>query len=167
MRRSDLGRAPHSPLRIEPERGQVSENSLDPPSKDSCDVLQEDVSGSNLANDPGDMGPEPGARSLDPDPESCVADVGAREARNDEIHRATPRLASEGREIRPNRRTSQSFFFHARSQDLAAEGFDLHVADDASSSARQRDASVESPASGAEAKHSDGTTIHIGHDLLT
>jgi hypothetical protein len=34
------------PLRIIPERGQVSENSLDPPNKESCDVLHEHVAGS-------------------------------------------------------------------------------------------------------------------------
>jgi hypothetical protein len=34
------------PLRIKPERGQVSENSLKAPSKQSCDVLHEDVAGS-------------------------------------------------------------------------------------------------------------------------
>jgi hypothetical protein len=31
------------PFRIKPERGQVSENSLKAPSKQSCDVLHDDV----------------------------------------------------------------------------------------------------------------------------
>ena len=41
------------PLRVIPERGQVSENSSEPPSKESCDVLHEDVPGSKLANETG------------------------------------------------------------------------------------------------------------------
>jgi hypothetical protein len=34
------------PFRIIPARGQVAENDVEPPSKESCDVLHEDVPGS-------------------------------------------------------------------------------------------------------------------------
>lgn len=34
------------PLRIKPERGQVSKNAVQPSTKQRCDVLHDDVSGS-------------------------------------------------------------------------------------------------------------------------
>jgi hypothetical protein len=43
------------PFRIVPERGQVSENSSKSPSKQSCDVLHDDVAGSYLANNSGEL----------------------------------------------------------------------------------------------------------------
>ena len=39
------------PLRIKPCLGQLSENSVQPVSKDRCDVFHDDVAGSNCAND--------------------------------------------------------------------------------------------------------------------
>jgi hypothetical protein len=45
------------PFRIKPERGQVSENSLKAPSKQSCDVLHDDVARSYLANNSGVLRP--------------------------------------------------------------------------------------------------------------
>jgi hypothetical protein len=41
------------PLRIIPERGKVSEYSARSPSKQSCDVLNDDVAGSKVANGSG------------------------------------------------------------------------------------------------------------------
>jgi hypothetical protein len=46
VRSSNIGRAKHSPFRIEPLVGQVSENGVESESKVSCDVLQDDVAGS-------------------------------------------------------------------------------------------------------------------------
>jgi len=45
------------PLRIVPERGQVSENSSKPPPKQCCDVLHNDVLRSYLANKSGIFAP--------------------------------------------------------------------------------------------------------------
>ncbi len=56
---ADVGRVEAAPLRIEPERGQVAENGSQAPSKQPCDVLQQDVAGSKLANAAGDLWPEP------------------------------------------------------------------------------------------------------------
>jgi hypothetical protein len=39
---ADIARAKHLPLRIEPEAGQVPENSIDPSNKERLDVLHED-----------------------------------------------------------------------------------------------------------------------------
>jgi hypothetical protein len=45
------------PLRIIPERGQVSENVSKPSTKQSCDVFHDDVEWSNLANKSGVLSP--------------------------------------------------------------------------------------------------------------
>jgi hypothetical protein len=44
--RADIARSKSLPLRIEPERGKVPENSVQPPAKESCDVFNEDEAGS-------------------------------------------------------------------------------------------------------------------------
>ena len=87
--------------------------------------------------------------------------------RNDAIHDSTPRLAVEGSQIRPNRRIIQGFVRHARSQDFAAVAFVLNAADDASIPDRQADAEVESPGSGAKAKHVEGRRIHIARHFAS
>lgn len=46
------------PLSIIPERGQVSENGSESPSKQSCDVFHNDESGSNFANKAGELAPQ-------------------------------------------------------------------------------------------------------------
>jgi hypothetical protein len=45
------------PFRIIPERGQVSENTAQAPSKQSCDVLHDRVLWSYLANNSGELAP--------------------------------------------------------------------------------------------------------------
>jgi hypothetical protein len=68
--------AAHLPFRIIPERGQVSENTVDPAIKQVCDVLQDNDFGSNVANQSNDVPVE--ARSCAVDPLSiriCRADI--------------------------------------------------------------------------------------------
>jgi len=57
VRRTNGGSWYAVPFRIKPERGQVSENTLKSPSKQSCDVLHDDVAGSYLANNSGVLRP--------------------------------------------------------------------------------------------------------------
>jgi hypothetical protein len=57
VRGSNVASPYATPLRIIPERGQVSENNAKSPSKQSCDVLHDDVSRSYLANNPGELLP--------------------------------------------------------------------------------------------------------------
>ena len=68
------------PLRIVPERGQVSENVSRPPSKQSCDVFHDDVAGSYFANEPGIFAPKAGSFACDPNALSGNADVLTGEA---------------------------------------------------------------------------------------
>jgi hypothetical protein len=58
MRRADVLRTYAVPLRVIPERGQVSEHSTEPSAPDRGDVLHEDVVGSKLPNDPSELGPK-------------------------------------------------------------------------------------------------------------
>jgi hypothetical protein len=53
------------PARIKPERGQVPEYSLKPPVKQSCRVFHKHVSGSKLANQAGEVLPQPRAVTAD------------------------------------------------------------------------------------------------------
>jgi len=85
VRGADGRRRNTVPLRIVPARGKVSENSLQPPSKERCHVLHDDEARSYQANDPGHLGPETRVLAVDPDAPAGVADVGARESAADDI----------------------------------------------------------------------------------
>jgi len=58
MRRPDVASAQHIPARIEPERGQISENDAEPSSSEIWGVLHEHVARSNLANDASEVNPQ-------------------------------------------------------------------------------------------------------------
>ncbi len=124
-------RRKHSPFRSVPHLGQVPEYVSHPPNKEPWDVLQEHPSGLSLANDSGNVGPEPAFVFLTPTTTSD-GDRLAREARSDAIHESTPRLAVEGGQIRPDRRFIQSSFLDLRCQNLGRISLPLHVADRAS-----------------------------------
>jgi hypothetical protein len=129
---SGIVRAQTTPLRIEPHRGQVPEDSVETPGSESCDVFHEDEAGSYLAHDPSEVRPE--ARPLPVDALALpgVADVLAGEAASDEIHDSTPRAAVKGGDIRPHRARSQPTFFHLADQSGSGESFPLHEHDRAS-----------------------------------
>jgi hypothetical protein len=59
MRGTNGGRGEHTPFRIEPEAGKVGEDVSKTCPNKSGDVLQEDVSGLNVSNDPCNVGPDP------------------------------------------------------------------------------------------------------------
>lgn len=127
VRRANLGRAEHAPIRIEPERGQVPENVPDSTSQEPWDVLQEDDPGSHLANDSRDVGPDPSGVGLG-EALPGGADRLAREACRDEIHDATPRAACEGAHVIPDRSEIQGLVFHPRHEDGRGESVPLNVA---------------------------------------
>ena len=117
VRRSDSGRAEQTPLRIEPEVVQVCEDSDKSSSNKPRHVLQEDDPRSRLANEPGALEPEAGARSLsEPRSLSGKRDVLAGEPRSEAIHRAAPRPSVEGGEVRPDRSLLEAAVSHTRRQ---------------------------------------------------
>lgn len=148
MGRADVGRSKHVPFRSAPERGQVGEHGIKPArGKQPWDVLQEDVTRSNVAKDPDDVRPDP-PLVLDAAPLAGGAVRLAGETGSDEIHAATPRATVEGGDVRPDRRRIQLPVFHARRQHGSGIGFPLHVTDGAMSGHRKADSEVEAAAPG-------------------
>ena len=122
---TDSGRTEHVPFRIEPERGQVSENVSESGRKEPWDVLQEHAAGPHVANGAGHVRPEPSDIILG---ESLAGDADGltRESRNDAIHDATPRAAVEGCEIVPDRRAIHGLVFHPRHENGRGESVPLN-----------------------------------------
>ena len=118
-------------------------------------VLEEDPLGFALPNNAGCIGPKV---AVVVGPEALASDgVGlAGDAAHEAIHRSTPRMASEGSEIRPNRRRIKPSLFHPRDQLDDSRRFVFHVADCSSRWLRQSEAEIESAGSGADAEHLEG-----------
>lgn len=85
MGRPDVGCSKHIPLRIEPEGGQIPENSIKPSNSESCDVFHEHEPGSKHANDASELGPQARAGAVDANASASDGDVLAGEAAADEI----------------------------------------------------------------------------------
>jgi hypothetical protein len=125
VRRTNGGSRYAVPLRVIPDLGQVSENTVKAPSKQSCDVLHDGVSGSNLANKTGVFAPEPGAVAIDAGALSGVADVLAGKTSADNVNwssvdgaRGLPVLTTLNNSPRPPLSASDAlgvgYFFKAR-----------------------------------------------------
>jgi hypothetical protein len=151
MRGSNIGRPYKAPLRIEPEVGKLSENSVESQPKVPCDILQDDEAGSHFANDSSDLRPEvPLVLLTLPLPGN--GERLARVSGSDDINAATPFFAVEGSQIRVNRRVLKRPFFHASLQDFADRVLPLHETDCSSAWNRQSDSEIESADAGAERK---------------
>jgi hypothetical protein len=74
------------PLRVIPDRGQASEYAVESSSKESWDVLHDDVSGSKLANDSEHLEPKTRPFAVESSPEAESADVLAGEAAGDDVN---------------------------------------------------------------------------------
>jgi hypothetical protein len=73
------------PLRIIPERGQGSENGIQPSRKQRSDVLQDDEAWSQFANKTGDFVEQAAPLACEASAKSCKANVLAREPAADDI----------------------------------------------------------------------------------
>jgi len=102
VRRSNVGRTEHSPLRIEPELGQVSENSVKPPRSERWGVLHVHESGSHLANDSCHLSPKAGALAIETVTCSGNTDVLARKSSRNHLNQPSPRSAVKSCNVRPN-----------------------------------------------------------------
>lgn len=76
------------PLRIIPERGQVSENDAKPSTKQSCDVFHDDEPRSKFANEAGDFRPQPASLTRNANLMSRVANVLAGKPTGNDINRS-------------------------------------------------------------------------------
>jgi hypothetical protein len=73
------------PFRIIPERGQGSENGIQPSRKQRSDVLQDDEAWSQFANKTGDFVEQAAPLACEASAKSCKANVLARETATDDI----------------------------------------------------------------------------------
>jgi hypothetical protein len=103
VRRANVGSSQHTPSRIEPERGHVTEDASKSASNESWGVLHEDVARSNLANDASELGPEAGAFSVDTCALAGDADVLAGKAARNHVNNSSPRSSVKGANVIPNR----------------------------------------------------------------
>jgi hypothetical protein len=125
--------AKHSPFRIEPHAGQVSENDSKSPRSELWRVLHEDVAGSNLANDAGHLHPESAALAGDAVASAGGADVLAGEAPRYHVNKSCPRSSVKSTHVRPKRERSEGCIVLSRSQNGCGVGITFNCADGAPS----------------------------------
>src|SRR5690606_24673782 len=100
---TSVGSRYNSPATVVPQRGQVSENSSEPPRSECWAVFHERVSGSYFANDPRHFGPQAGSFAVEPVAPSCDTDVLAREPSRNHVNNSAPRSSVKGPNVIPNR----------------------------------------------------------------
>ena len=113
------------------------------------DILEEHEGRLDLADDPGDMGPEVarvvGTPALARDGERL-----ARIARSDDVHRAAPRAAVEGSNVVPDNSLIQGRVFHPRHESGCGVGFPFDMAHSTISGDGDGEPEIEPARAGAE-----------------
>jgi hypothetical protein len=149
---ANLSRREHSPFRIEPERGKVAEDVLQPPvlgENNVGDVLHEDESGSHVTDEAFGHRPQvPFITSAELP--SRLRERLARETGSDEIHAATPRATVEGGEVRPDRRLIQVRLFHPCQESGRCVGVPLNVSHGSGGDSGESQGEFEASVAGAE-----------------
>lgn len=126
---TNVRRSEHSPFRIEPEFGQVSENSVNPPRSEHWRVFHVCVSRSYLANDPRHFAPESGAFAVEPVSGSGAGNVLARKPSRYHVNNASPWSAVKTRNVRPNREGRDKSIGLSLRENGCAVGITLNCAD--------------------------------------
>jgi hypothetical protein len=129
MRRFHVGSSQHCPPTVIPERGQITEDDSESSSNECWTVFHEDVSGSNLANDPRHVSPHSAALSGDACALSCNADVLARKAARYDINNSRPRSAVKGLNVIPNRERREKAVILSGGKYASCVGFPFDCAD--------------------------------------
>lgn len=153
MRRSSVASPEHSPPRIIPQRGQVSENASKPARSEHWGVLHEDEARSYFANDPRHLSPEAGAGAVNAGALSCRADILARESARHHANTASPWSSVKGAHVIPDRERREAPVVLASHENACGVGIALDGADgspseqvtaeDASTSAREKSQLIE------------------------
>ncbi|PTN01249.1 hypothetical protein C8N32_11539 [Rhodovulum imhoffii] len=125
------------------------------------DILEEHEGRIDLADDPGDMGPEV-ARVVRAPALASDGERLARIARSDDIHRAAPRAAVEGGNVVPDRRRIQGRVFHPRHEDGRGVGVPLDMTHSAISGEREVQPEVEATGAGAEREAEEARVVVPG-----
>jgi len=113
------------------------------------DILEEDEGRLDLADDPGNMGPEV-TRVVHPSALARDGERLARIARSNDVHRAAPRAAVEGSNIVPDNSLIQGRVFHPRHENGCGEGFPFDMAHSTISGDGDGDPEVEPASAGTE-----------------
>ena len=146
---SNCTRREHTPLRIEPEEGNVTQNSSKTCSNNPWDVLQDEVARSHFSDNPTDVGPDP---SLVVSTELLTghAERLAREARSDDVNASTPRCAVKGADIVPDRSVIQPRLRHPRHENGRRVAIPFNVSHGEGIDSGDAEGELESAVSGAE-----------------
>ena len=119
----------HSPPRIIPQRGQVSENGSKPPASENWRVLHKHEAWSNLAHDTAHFRPKPATLSVNSSAFAGCTDVLAWESSADGVNASVPRLAIEGSNVIPDGEPWQDSVSLPLQQHLSAVRFNLDSTD--------------------------------------
>jgi hypothetical protein len=99
VRCADISRPEHAPFCIEPDLGQRSENSIQPPSNERCAVLHEAEAWSNVAKNAMHVPPEAASLSVDACTAACGANVLAGESAGNDVDASLPFGAIKLRDV--------------------------------------------------------------------
>jgi len=133
VRRSNVGSSQHCPSAVIPERGQVTEDSSESPSKEGWAVLHEDEPGSNVAHDARHVCPHAGSLTVDAGALSGHADVLAREAARNHVNNAAPWSSVKGANVIPNREGREKAVILSGGKYACGVGFPFNGANGAPS----------------------------------
>jgi hypothetical protein len=126
-------RAQNSMLRVEPQRGQVSENGSETSNSEHWGVLHVDVSGSYFANDASELRPESRLLSLDACTLAGCADVLTRESAANNVDCSSPRFPVKGGDVIPDGEGLEMAFALSGEEHVPAIGINFNSADGAPS----------------------------------
>ncbi len=126
---ANVGRPKTAPDSIEPDFGQRPENGIESSKSEGCNVLQEDVAASHIANGICEGEEETRLRSVDACAGSGKADVGAGKAADNHVCTASELTCWDRPSVGPHRRLSEASRFHTRRQPLDGCELVLHVED--------------------------------------
>jgi hypothetical protein len=129
VRGADIGSSQHCPAAVIPERGQVTEHSSEATNNDCWAVFHEHETGSNFANDPGHLSPQPAALAVDARAFAGDTDVLAREAARNHVNNPAPRLSVKGANVIPNREGREKAVILSLGKNACGIGFALNGAD--------------------------------------
>jgi hypothetical protein len=119
----------HSPSRIIPHFGQVSENSSKPARSEHWRVFHEDVAGCHFANDPGHFHPHSRSLSVDSSAFSGATDVLAGKAARNHVNTSSPRLSVKGANVVPDRERRENAVILSGGKNASGVWFPFDGAD--------------------------------------
>ena len=122
-------RAKHSPFRIEPHRGQVSENGSDSARSEHWAVFHEDEARLYFANDPSELAPKAGTVAFDAFAFAGNADVLARESARHHVNTSAPRSSVKGSHVIPDREGFETSVVLSSHENVAGIGLVFDSAD--------------------------------------